>query len=327
MKIWSAVLLLFCLACSNLPLVSPETLKVAIPKSMASLIVLTAQNEHYFADAGLRVELIVKDSPTQCFEELAQKKVDLALTDTSTFVFEHKGRVKIISELYSSSQTLYLVVPEAKTKAKDLLNLKGYSIRLHPRSSDEWFVNLLSLAEGLDLNSNSLDYQKESKIPVVTLKKAAFVMDSFELNAFRETPSGATARAFSSRVQLDISFLATLSESLPSLRLKIERFLNALLKAENKLRSNPANADAALAKYFSDLKPETIAKLRSSSLHRLGLSNTLFVLLEEQDKWVRTRYQRKNVDLSVNKAMEPSFLRKIKPGSVTLSEDHLGGDL
>ena len=156
-------------ACSQMPLVSPQKLRIAIPRNPSSLIVVSAQKEHFFADTGLRVETVIYENPSLSYAALLEGKVDFAVVDTASFVFAPSSKVSILSELYSSSRGLYLVVPDSKARSID--GILNTTLHVKPHSVEEWFVNLLTLTEGLNINSNHIELQKSLNIDFTKSKR------------------------------------------------------------------------------------------------------------------------------------------------------------
>ena len=312
----------FCLlaACAQMPLVSPQKLRIAVPRHPSSLIVVSAQKEHFFADTGLRVEIVPYENPSLSYLALIEGKVDFAIVDTASFVFAPNSKVSILSELYSSSRGLYLVLPDSKARSID--GILNSTLHVKPHSAEEWFINLLTLTEGLNINSNRIELRKSLNPDFSKNKRVGFVANSLELKKLRNAYPDVGFRAFGSRVHMDVSFLAGPSQLEKENNPKLERLLLALAKAEEHLRRDADSADPALAELLGVKNDVALKEIREGALYRLGLSNSLYVLLQEQDKWVRSRYQRQTAKLNISQHLRPEFLRKIKPGSVTLSDTH-----
>jgi NitT/TauT family transport system substrate-binding protein len=223
------------------------TLKVALLPIMDTLPFYVAEQNGYFADAGIQVELVSVKSPTERDALMQANEVDGMLTDLpGVGVFNRdQPQVKIVSlarKAYPNSP-LFRLLAAPDSQITDATDLAGVKIGMSQNTVIEYITD--RMLEGSGLSPDQIAVEEIAAIPV----RFEQLMSGGIQAATLPDPLAQGAVAAGARLVVDDSQFTQYSQSVLVFNLKaiqakpttLKKFLGAWNKAVADLNTSPGD--------------------------------------------------------------------------------------
>lgn len=300
---------------------SMEKLTLAEASQSVFALVYIAQSEGYFKDQGLDITYKSFNSGKDALNSALSGAADIATTYETPVVLETIDglQISVITELHNSSQNTALVARKDHgiNSAKDL---KGKKIGVTKRTNAEFFLGLFLVSHGLSLKDVKLINTKPTDM-AASLKAgtvdAVATWNPNLLNAFRALPRE-NVLLFSSDVYTEVSVLAGKRDVIKSKSSALKKLLQALLQASFFLENNPDRALEIVIARLSAQPENILRETWSASRKRIGLSNSLLTVLEDQASWLKEQGQYNGPVPDFRAILYTNYLKTVSPERVTI---------
>jgi len=274
------------------------------------LIIIALENG-YMAAEGVAVDVTTYASGKRALlDGLFTGEVDLVSASDAPVVFNSfaRGDFKVIASIFSADN-VNRVIARRDSGITQAADLRGKRVATQKASAVHFFLHLFLLENGLSEEDVRLSYMKAGKLP------AALAQGRIDAFSMREPfISQAAAMLGAEKVVImaepgvydQSDQVVVLDGTLKEKRSAIQRFLKALARAEDFIDNNPGQAAAILAKVLKGDRA-ALETLLKRSRFKLELTQTLFLRLEDEARWV--------VDAKLTShGTPPNFLRYIDTG-------------
>lgn len=319
---WRARGLALLLGCAAASATWAQTLTLAVSRGPVTLPILVADGQGLFKREGVDVQLRDCSSGRQCFQWLAEGKVDMAtaadlLTALSSFT---RTDLAVIATVSTSSRQIKLVARRS-AGINEPGQLAGKRIGTVGGSSAQFFLD-----RWLGFNAIS-----PGEVTLVSLAPdylvAALQQRQVDAIAIWEPVSGAAVAALGAdalpldgpRVYTQHFNLAAARPTIQRRGAELQRVLRALLRAQQLIADDPALAKAILRNRLA-LPAEAAETMLADNDFRVRLDQSLLSTMESQVRWAMREglvdAQVKPVNLL--RLVEPLLLRSVAPAAVGL---------
>lgn len=280
-----------------------------------------AQEDGYFRDNGLEVLLEPLQTGVQIDQAVLEKKVDIGFAADFNFVadsFEHTD-LKILASIVRI-QTLAMIVRTDKGISKPA-DLKGKRIGIIPKTALEFFFNRF-------LVLNNISPQDVEIVPLSGGElKQALVDGNIDAIMFTKRIGRELTQELKDKIlywpahndQPLYVMASTHKDSLSTHKETFEKFLDALIKAEAYIKTNPADALTIAKKYISPSDYEYLASDFGSLEVKIDLDQAMVIYLENQARWtIANKFTDKTVIPNYLDYIYFDALEAIKPEAITI---------
>lgn len=253
--------------------------------NLQTLPIVVAESQGYFAKEGIELNQVKFTSGRRALEALIGGQLDVA------FMAEYPVSIASISEqpfgtfTTLSRYTANRLVSKASIGFKDLKDLEGKKIGTTKGSNTEFFTEALLASAGV--TAEVINVSPPDIVPALARGDidAGIMFPDFYPAA--EKALGDDYREFRSDAYIAWFVLSATPDMLENRSDEIEAMVRALIKAEDFIKSNPEDAQQALADAMEGLMSLEAIKARfSEAEYEIGLGNGLLDLLETQAQWV-----------------------------------------
>lgn len=265
----------------------PLSIRIAVSQTPLSTPFYVAQEQGYFADHGINVELLPYVGGHRCFNALIDGEADLATTSDSVIMFNSFGGTEfsILASFVESDNDIKIVSAPGQ-HIQTASELRGKRIGIIHNSASEFFLHTLLLINGVPAES----------ITLVPLRPDAMVtaLDSGEIDAAAMWEPFAQEAAqlsnhgepiLNSRGIYTLSFNLITMRELATPQLEAHRrVIAALNDATRFIAVNPASSQRIIATQLQRA-PHKISHGWDDYLFKLSLSNSLISTLEHEARW------------------------------------------
>lgn len=316
-------------ACKEKPESAPQTVSKAPPVaitfchgSVTDILPRIALDQGYFADEGLDVTLKDMSDGKQAFDGLLQGGCDFAVNGAPPIVSrtdtEH-AKFAIIATVMGDDDSTRIIARRDRGIIGPQ-DLKGKRIGVKKGIIGHFFLDLFMMKHGLEQSDVTQVYMDSDKFQSA--------LSAGEIDGFSMTNKmvQAAARTLGDQAMVFAEPGLNIIYAILSTRIDIPRdvgaapqVLKALVRAEEFAKHEPAAAKAMVAKAFK-ITDQEIDEIWGRTVIEVALANSLFVNLEDQYKWMVERGVLPSAPTFPNflAVVEPSYLRAIKPHSVSL---------
>ncbi len=295
-----------------------KNLTITGPFSEANALVWIAAYQGYFEDHGLNVIYRDQESRIAAIDELIQGKADIVATVPAYAVvrksFEHNN-LRVITALGKGNPRKILANKDhGISQPRDL---KGKEIGITQKSGSEYTLGKFLEANNLTLNDVQIVDQSPQKIAELMLAEeidAGVIENPYAYDIEKRL----TVVSWQGIEYGELYFLAITTEEFTKEHSKeIEKFLEALIEAEQFVKENPAESQRIIARrlnldlaYFLETWP--------NNEFRIFLDDELPTVMENEAQWIIQQDLASGEIPNPRNLVSADSLRKVKPEAATI---------
>jgi ABC-type nitrate/sulfonate/bicarbonate transport system substrate-binding protein len=298
----------------------PEKLTIARTGGIPTSFFWIADEKGYFSDEGLDVSYLDFDMGRPALDAMREGEADITASGELPIVraILAGDKISIIAELESDSGTNIIGRKDRGVSAP--ADLVGKKIGVPKGTVNEF--QLISLLEAHGISESRvriIDVAFADAVDALTSGKVDAVSARQSSIAQLQRDLGDNGIPFSTDGIYTFRFLLVGSSDLITQRPKVvEKVVKALVRAEEYAHKQSEDAREITARRMN-VEPDVIAEAWGRYQFSIGLSQPIFVTLEDEARWLMER------EPATGKAM-PNFLDHmhfdaldtVKPGSVTI---------
>lgn len=302
-----------------------EEIRLGVSKSVPQLLTLiyVAQSKGYFTDNKLNVIINVEPDTTTITvvrKNVAEGILDIGTSSDFGFVRDSftVPNLRILAVI-SNTKLIEIIGRKDKgiTTPQDLREKK---IAVSPKSFGEFFFGQFLLFNNLKLSDVTVvptNLDKVQDAIVAGTVDAAVTNDPFAYQI--KQALGKNAAEVPTQLNRNNNLLLISNEeAIKSKPAAIERFLAALVQAEEFIKANPQESKKIIAKQFS-LDNDYLDQTWPKSTFALSLSQSLLIAMEEEARWViANKLTDKTIVPNYTDFTYKDALRNVKLEAVTL---------
>lgn len=287
--------------------------------NLQTLPIVVAQSQGFFAEEGIELESVKFTSGRRALEALIGGQLDVA------FMAEYPVSIASLREqpfgtfTTLSRYTANRLVSKGSIGFEKLEDLEGKKIGTTKGSNTEFFTE--ALLESAGVTAEVINVSPPDIVPALARGDidAGIMFPDFYPAA--EKALGDDYREFRSDAYVAWFVLSATPDMLENRSADLEAMVRALIKAESFIKSNPEEAQQALADATEGLLSLEDVKARfPEAEYEVGLSDGLLDLLETQAQWVVSKGM---VDAKPSRELIRSYLATgplevVDAGRVTL---------
>jgi NitT/TauT family transport system substrate-binding protein len=316
--------MLLLLALGSRQVGATETLRLAVSMTPLSLPIFVAEQQGYFAEAGLQLRLQEVVGGHRAMQLLLEGKADLATASEAVLMFNSfkSPPLALLASFVSSGNDSKLVLgPNSDIKqVKDML---GKRVGTVLGTASHYMLDTTLLAHGVDPNKvQIINLQPEAMADLLKSGQvdAVAIWEPLPFKLLQALP-GSQVLPTSGSYRLSFNLIAAKAMLGPRDE-ELQKVLAALERAERFIALKPDQAQALLRARLK-LDQAFIDWIWPSYHYRLALDQWLLSSLEAEARWARQGGHIKGLEGS---ARSPNYLdliyakplRKIAPASVGL---------
>lgn len=273
----------------------------------------------YLSAEGLDVEVNIYPSGKRALlDGLFTGDVDVVSASDAPVVFNSFARndFKVIASIFSADNVNRFIARRDSGISKPS-DLRGKRIATQKASAVHFFLHLFLLENGLSEKDVQLSFMKAAKLPTALAKGDidAFSMREPFISQAAALLEKGNAVIFAEPGLYDQSDqIVVLDKTLKGRPGAIRAFLKALARAEAFIDKNPKKAAGILAKAING-DQASLETVLSESRHNLELTQSLFLRLEDEARWVADAKLTKN-------GKAPNFLNFIDTAPLKAVRQH-----
>ncbi len=310
--------LLLALSASNL---FANELTIAVSTTGMSTPFYVAEKMGMFAQEGLKVRILDCNNGSRCMRQMLDGKAQLSTVSDLPIMFnsfERKDLVVLGTFCTTNFDTKLIVRKNANIASiKDLV---GKRVAIPMGTSSQYVFDLIALSQGFDPRSMALINMDAEEMPQAMLNRKIDAAAVFEPAAYKVMQAlGSDGQRLQTDPVHTLSFnLVTLKPTFNPHKEDIARLMRALDTATQYIQNNQENSKAILLEHLK-LEQAFIAWAWTDYRFNLVLSQSLLTSLESEARWaIRENLISNHQIPNFLDVLEPSVLRKVRPGSVTV---------
>lgn len=263
------------------------SIRIAVSQTPLSTPFYVAQDQGYFADHGITVELLPYVGGHRCFNALIKEEADLATVSDSVIMFNSFGdRPFSILTSFVESDNDIKIVSAPHRHLQDASELRDKRIGIIHNSASEFFLHTLLLIHGVPTETVTLVPLRPDEM-VAALDTGAIdvaaLWEPFAQEAAQLSTRGQPT--LNSRGIYTLSFnLITMREHTTSQLEAHRRVIAALNDATRFIAVNPARSQRIIATQL-ERDAHKISHSWDDYLFKLSLSQSLISTLEHEARW------------------------------------------
>lgn len=264
------------------------SVRIAVSQTPLTTPFYVAQDQGYFSDHGIEVELVPYVGGHRCFNALIEGTVDLATTSDSVIMFNSfdDKQFSILTSFVESDNDIK-IVSAPNQHLSQANELSGKKIGVIHNSASEFFLHTLLLINGVPVDTVTLVPLSPDQMAAALDDgkiDAAAIWEPFAEEAAQLSKNSRQA-ILNSRGIYTLSFNLVTTRDLATPQLEAHRrVIAALNDATRFIAANPAYAQRIIA---TQLKrdPYKIQRSWDDYLFKLSLSHSLISTLEHEARW------------------------------------------
>lgn len=299
-----------------------QPLRLAVSKGPVSLAFYVAQAKGYFQRESADVVIQDCSSGRNCMALLAGGNADVAtaadvLTALSGFT---RSDLLVIATISTSSHQIKLV-GRRSAGLEDPQQLRGKRVGTAPGTSAHYFLDSWLVFQAIDPSAVTLVPLAPDALPGALQRRevnAIAIWEPLASNALLVLGSDGLMLP-NPRIYTQHFNLITSQGATKNRRSELSKMLQALLRAQQFIRDEPAEAAQILANRMITDLPTAQAQMKEHDF-RLRLDQSLASTLSSQIRWVSQSGLVKQGSAPPNplQLVEPALLREVSPKSVDL---------
>lgn len=307
------------IVCSALGAAADITVAVALTPLTAPFFV--AEKQGFFNDEGLQVVIKECSGGNVCLKQLLDGQVDLATASDLPIMFRSFERKDhyVLATFATSNRDMQLIARKS-AGIKTVKDLEGKRIGLVRGTSGQYFLDLATLAAGLDPRSLNI-----SDLDLKDLEQAAANRQVDAFSVWEPHAYKISRLLGDDAIRLTVAGLYSLSFNLIALRGPNGladgdqvKFLRALDKAILFMKAQPASTRAILQQRLK-LESSEIDTFWPNYRFGLTLNQSLLSTLESEARWaIREQFVKGTRVPDYLDFLEVGPLKQVRPSAVTL---------
>jgi sulfonate transport system substrate-binding protein len=274
----------------------PTPLTVAASKYIGSAPVFVAHKLGFFQEQGLDVELIINNAGVEDFQDLLRGDAQIAMVAELPLVYsafdkrkytdeEREDFVIIADMVLANNISQVLVRTDRGIESPD--DIRGKTVAVPMGTSIDFLLDLFLTTHGIDRSEITLkDMDVLSQVEAIVQGDVDAVFAWQPHVGEADLRLGELGRILPLNLFYHNAWLAVSMKDFAGRQPEVlERFLRALLKAEEYLLSQPDLAIAIHAEY-ARMEPEVIARVWNDVTFWISLSEGLLTTMEDQARWI-----------------------------------------
>lgn len=299
---------------------APERLVLAASPYPGAAPAFVAQAQGHFQKEGLNVTLQTHPSGKAALEAVIAGQADVAtVAELPVALAVLKGEpVTILATL--STQTDYGVVARLDRGVSAPASLKGKRIASAIGTSSDFFLDALLVRLRLSRADVQVIDRKPTEMADTLEKGEADAIATWEPHVSDARQRlGANAAVFQSAGIYESTFnLATMRPFVERRAETVKKILRAMVRAEEFMASEPAQAEKIIAQAFGKSSEEA-HKLLAMNRFALALDQNLLVMMEDESRWaVKNQVVDAQGTPNFLDAVYVDGLAAVRPRSVTI---------
>lgn len=305
----------------NTSLLPNQTLTIAESQNPAFALIYIAEDQGYFQEENLNINFNKFIQGRDALQNVLDGQADLATVFETPVV--HKileGQdIAIFTSLQSSTQSSGIIAKKDSGILKPQ-DLKGKKIGVSLGTGSEFALSQFLLFNNIESDSITpvnltLDKFQES---LLTDQVDALSAPEPRLTAFQQELKD-TAVTFPVQGYSGFSVVAGL-KSLPKEKgASIQRFINALVKAEHFIQNNEAKSKEIVVKRLDGIhSAQSITESWGKFDFGLKIDNIMLTILAQEASWAKEQRNYKSTITNFEGYFIPEYLDKAKPDDVTI---------
>lgn len=297
-------------------------LTLAAEMSLLPATVWVAEKKGYFKDNDINLTIQEFDSGRNALESmLNNKSIDISTVAQTPIVFNSFN-----DEPYVIFATMAYSLDDIKVLARkdhgitQASHIKGKKVGATKRSTGHYFLEGFLSHYGFDLGAVNLIDINASELANQLASGEVSAITSWEPHISRAEKAigkdNLTLMISPTPFRKDF-FFTTSREFADTKSYQLERFLAALVEAENFIAANPEESKAIISKRLS-ADPELINKIWDTFTFEITLEQSILLNLDDEGVWA-TKFSEKKVELpDYTKYIDTRALTKVKPEGVNI---------
>ena len=298
-----------------------EKITIAWADQTSFALMYIAQNKDYFTDEGLDVTYRKFTTGRDALADVINGNSDIATVYEAPVVRQlYQGKdISIISTLHTSSKNAALIGRRDKniTRIEDIKNKK---IGVAKGTAEEFFLYSYLTSQGIQLSDVTLiNGEFKDMLSMLRDGKAdAVVATNPYFYEIKKQFSPDEIIIFQSDVYTENSLLVGNTNKIKNKKETFTRLLKALVRAENLLHNNQAEAIKVVVDSLPTFSEESIRATWDQLTPELVLNNVLLTLLEREATWFKDNNLYTGQIPDFRKAIFADYLKAVKPEVVTI---------
>ena len=292
-------------------------LALAVSSGPVSLPLYVAEARGFFKDEGVDVQLRECASGRECYQWLADGRVDMATAaelQVANGAAAHR-ELAIVATISTSSYQIKLVARRSAQIA-EAPQIRGKRVATVPGSSAQYFLDNWLIFNDVDPATVTLTGLPPDKLlPALESRSVDAIAIWEPLASSAALMLGGDAVTFvSPRVYTQHFNLVSARATLERRDADVTRLLRALQRAQRAIQADPAAAQALLAARLH-VAPTLAATVMEGQDYRVRLDQSLVTTMQSEARWA-AHGGRAGVD--VLRTIAPAPLRRLDPAAVGL---------
>ena len=299
----------------------PEKITIAYATLPQTALAQVAQSRGYYREEGLDATVHLHPYGKRALQEVLEGKADIATAAETPVMFAvMKGeQISIVATIHTSSLG-HAVVARKDRGINTFGDLKGKKIAATLGTSADFFLDAILLSNGISRKDVVVVHRKAEEIPDALdhgdIDAASTFTPYVQLT---QKKLGDRVITFNNgRIYRHTFNIVATDEFILKHPEKVRKVLRALVKAEEFVRSNPAEAQSIVAD-FTGIDMPVVRAFWVNAKFTVSLDQSLLLALEDESSWAI-----KNGLIEARKAhnfldhVYVECLKTVKPGAVRI---------
>ena len=314
MLVWGCMLTMFARRAQAAPLT------LAVSSGPVSLPIYVAEARGFFQDEGLELRLRDCVSGRECYQWLAEGKVDIATAAellVATGSAAHR-ELAIIATISASAYQIRLVARRSAQIA-EAPQLRGKRIGTVLGSSAQYFLDNWLVYNDIDPSSVTVvGLAPDKLVPALQARDVDAIAIWEPLASSAALALGGDVLTFTNpRVYTQHFNLVGARPVLERRADDVARLLRALLRAQRAIQAEPELARALLAERLH-LPPVLSATAMDNEDYRVRLDQSLVTTMQSEARWAARTAGVSRTSVDMLRAIDPAPLRRVDAAAVGL---------
>ena len=284
-----------------------------------SALIHIAVGNGYFAGEGLDVRLLMNTFGKQALQAVIENKADLAMVAETPIMFNIlKGEKIFVLATMVTSTTNHAVVARKDAGIKAPADLLGKRIGFTPGTTSDFFLDSLLIANNLSRHDVQLiPLKPEEMLDAIMAGKVDAVSTwNYPLTQIKQQLSASGLVFYDRHLYTETFNIAARQDFVHNNVQTVERFLRALIKAEEFAEKNPDQAQAIVAA-ATKIDKNLVREVWKAFTFRVVLDRTLLITLEDETRWaIREKLSQHTEMPDYENFIYQDSLKSVKPEAV-----------
>ncbi len=302
---------------------APETLSFADLDQPGNAPIFVALAKGYFADENLTVEFKHYTSGRDALAATLSGQTEAGISyDLPIANAISAGTpLRILTTVHRASNYQGLVVRRDRG-IESTADLKGRRVGVVPGSGTVYLLHLARLEASLQVDDIVEVPMKPEEGPDLLASGAVDAICTWSPNlevAMSWLPKG-TGKVIYVPAYTQISMLTTTPENLVKKREALQRFVRALVRAEDFIATHDAEARELVTRHLSKQPAEAISRDWNVAHYQLRLDNLMLTSLSNELAWLAGQQTPRGAVPEIAPLLVPDLLAAVRPQAVTLKQ-------